>query len=280
VVAKEGLLGQEMCHFFEAKGISFVGSTHQEADILSRDALTSFFDQEEPTHIVNCAAYVNVDEAEGKGKELAYALNGRGAKNLTLLAKEKGARLIHIGTDYVFDGKKEEDYTETDLTNPINVYGKSKLEGEIEVLRYSKGLSLRTASIYGPWKKGLISGILEGLKTKEEMGHIVDQISAPTYTKDIAEAVFAIRDQAGIFHFANKGYISRYGLLMHLWKLAKELGREVICQKIRPVTQKEANRPAIRPERSVLATHKIEPFLSHPIRTWEEALREYVETLC
>ena len=280
VVAKNGLLGQEVCKNLEARGISYIGSSHLEADILNLEALKKFSQLHQPTHIVNCAAYVNVDEAEGSGKELAHKLNVIGPKNLVEISREANTRLIHIGTDYVFDGNKEGNYVETDTTNPINEYGRTKLLGEIEVLKYEKGLSLRTASIYGSGKPGIVSGILETLKTREEARHISDQISSPTYTNDICEAIFAVKNERGVFHFTNSGEVSRYGLVLHIWRLAKELGIEMKCKQVTPVTQKESKRAAIRPCRSVLSCKKIEPFLNKPIRTWEIALREYIQTLC
>jgi dTDP-4-dehydrorhamnose reductase len=280
VVGKDGLLGSEMCQFFKKQEIFFVASSHSEANILDVEALARFYEGHKPSHIVNCAAYVNVDEAEGKGKELAYALNVDGPKNLTALAKKHGLRMLHIGTDYVFDGEKKSDYVETDETNPINEYGRTKLLGEVEVVKYEKGLCLRTASIYGKGKAGIVSGILDQIKSKEVVQHISDQISTPTYTKDIAEALFQIKDESGIFHFTNEGSVSRYGLLLHIWHLAKELGIEVKCKEVRAVLQNECHRPAKRPLRSVLSNKKIEKFLEKPIRNWEEALREYVEELC
>ncbi len=275
-MAKEGLLGQEMCRFLQEKKIPFVGSTHREADILDKIAIARFCDKHKPTHIVNCAAYVNVDEAEGVGKEMAYAINVQGVKNLVAVAKEGGIRLIHISTDYVFNGKKKGNYKEGDPTHPINVYGETKLLGELEVVKYEKGLSVRTASIYGHGKPGIISGMIDTLKTKESARHITDQVSSPTYTKDLVAAIFAIRDQMGIFHFTNRGEVSRYGLLVHIEHLMQEMGIPVTCKKINQVSQKEAKRAAIRPERSVLSTEKIEQFLGKKARAWEEALREYM----
>ncbi len=280
VVAKDGLLGRELCHYFAENKIRYAGSSHFDADIMDIEALRKFCKAHTPTHIINCAAYVNVDEAEGLGKRLAFDLNVTGTKNLVTVSREFDARLLHIGTDYVFDGNKIDDYFETDQTNPINEYGRTKLLGEIEVLKYDKGLCLRTASIYGSGKPGIISGILDMLKSREEGRHISDQISSPTYTKDIAEALFAIKDEKGVFHFTNSGFVSRYELVLYIWQLAKELGIEMKCKKVTPVTQKESKRAAIRPVRSVLSHKKIEPYLKKPICTWEEALREYIQTLC
>lgn len=280
VVGKDGLLGREMCDYFAKNGIFFVGSSHGEADILDEKALLTFYQRHKPTHIVNCAAYVNVDEAEGKGKKQAYLINVEGPKNLTKLAEKEGIRMLHIGTDYVFDGEKKSDYTETDETNPINEYGRTKLLGEKEVIGYEKGLCLRTASIYGEKKRGIISGMVDLIKSKELVQHISDQISTPTYTKDIAEALFQIRDESGIFHFTNEGSVSRYELLVYVWHLAKELGIDVECREVKAVLQKDCNRPARRPIRSVLSNRKIAKFLQKPIRKWEEALREYMKEIC
>ncbi len=280
VVGKDGLLGKEMVSYFSENKIPFVPSSHYEADILDSTALEEFIQKNKPSHIVNCAAYVDVDKAESTGKELAYQLNVEGPKNLTRLAKKHGIRLIHVGTDYVFDGNKGGDYVETDSTHPINIYGETKLLGEQEVVRYEKGLCIRTASLYGSGKEGIVSGLLDILKTNKECKHISDQISSPTFTKDLAEAIYQVRDESGIFHFTNKGDISRYGLLLHMFHLAKELNIEINCEKVIAVTQKEAKRPATRPLRSVLCIKKIEPFLKMPIRTWESALREYITTLC
>ncbi|MBM3192863.1 MAG: dTDP-4-dehydrorhamnose reductase [Chlamydiae bacterium] len=280
VVGKDGLLGREMCDFFDKNGVYFVASSHGGADILDEKALLAFYNKHKPSHIVNCAAYVNVDEAEGKGKELAYLLNVEGPKNLTRLAKKEEIRLLHIGTDYVFDGEKKTDYTETDETNPINEYGRTKLLGEREVICYEKGLCLRTASIYGKSKPGIISGMIDAVKSKEVVQHISDQISTPTYAKDLAEAIFQIRDQSGLFHFTNEGSVSRYELLLYVWHLVKELGLDVKCREVKAVLQKDCSRAAKRPLRSVLSNKKIEKFLQKPIRKWEEALREYVEEIC
>ena len=280
VIAKDGLLGKEMCSYFAEKKISFVASSHVEADILDFESLEKFFQKDKFTHIVNCSAYTDVDRAESSEKALAYLLNVEGPKNLTRLSKKYNIHLIHIGTDYVFDGKKGGGYAETDHVNPINIYGETKLLGEEEVIKYEKGVCIRTASLYGEGKPGIVSGILEALKNNEECKHISDQISTPTYTKDLAEAIFALKDESGIFHFTNKGDVSRYGLLLHLFHLAKELNITIKCKKVIAITQNEANRPASRPLRSVLSTKKVEPFLKTPIRTWESALREYVTTLC
>ncbi len=278
VIGRDGLLGREVCDFFKANQIPYVATSHQEADILNEGALEHFYQLQDPkpTHIVNCAAYVLVDEAENSGRKLAFSLNVTGPKNLTTLCRRHDLRLIHIGTDYVFDGEKLGDYEESDPTCPINEYGKTKLLGEEEVISYEKGLCIRTASLYGCRKPGIVSGILDLLKTKESVGHIIDQVSSPTYTKDLAEAIFALKDQSGVFHFTNSGETSRYELVHYIMQLAGEFGIKITCKEVKPILQKNSKRAAIRPKRSVLCCKKITPFMKQPIRTWESALREYM----
>ena len=257
VVGSQGLLGQEMCAHLGEKG---VGSSRTEADILNPEALARFYEVHRPTHIVNCVAYTDVDKAEKD--PLAYALNVTGVQNLVDLAAMHRVHLIHISTDYVFDGKKRMPYEESDVTHPINAYGHTKRMGEEIVLQYEKGLSVRTASLYGVYKKGLISGMIEALQTRDEVQHVTDQISSPTWTKDLASGIYQLRDATGVAHFVNRGEVSRYGLLVHLAHLIKSKAR------IKAVTQKEIQRPAARPVYSVLA-------MRHEVRTWEEALEEY-----
>lgn len=278
VVAKQGLAGIEMCKCLERQKAVFVGSSHHEADVMSREALEAFYQKHRPTHIINCSANVNVDKAENEEKQLAYDINVTGTVHLAELAKRHDVRLIHISTDYVFDGEKESEYSETDPVNPINEYGKSKCMGEmLMVMLYPKAVSVRTASLYGLAKEGLVSGIIKALKTQEEVRHISDQISSPTYTYDLCEALFDIRDQSGIFHFTNKGHTSRVGLVEEIKRILEERGVPLKCRRVVGVTRAESKRPAMRPRRSILSNKKIEPFLTHPIRTWQEALRGYIE---
>jgi dTDP-4-dehydrorhamnose reductase len=280
IVGKDGLLGKELTHYFDENQIPYVASSHQEADILNKDELSNFFHIHHPTHIINAAAYTNVDDAEDIGRDLNYKINCEGPKNLTELSQNFGIRLIHISTDYVFDGEKEEDYNENDITNPINEYGRAKLLGEIEVLKYEKSVSIRTASLYGRYKKGIVSSMIDHIKNSEEVSHFVDQISTPTNTKDLCSAIYDLRDESGVFHFVNEGSVSRYGLMLHLYELALEFNLNIKCQKVVAKSQKDAKRKAIRPQRSVLSTNKIKSYLNKPIRTWQEAVREYFKSVC
>ncbi len=277
VVAKDGLVGSEMMKYLDEREVDHVGSTRQEADVTHPDSLKAYFEKHSPNLIINCSANVNVDAAEGVERDLAYDVNVTGPANLAKLAKERATRLLHISTDYVFDGDNDTDYVETDAVNPVNHYGITKLEGEQKLLEiYPEALSLRTASIFGAGKPGLVTGIIKMLESQEEAKGIVDQISTPTYSKHIVRALWDVRNEKGIFHFVNKGFASRFDLVEEVKNLANKLGHPIKCERIKGMPSVEFGRAAVRPKRSVLSTEKIERILKWPIRTWQEALREYL----
>ncbi len=280
VVAKLGLVGIEMMKFLKSKNVAHVGSSRSEADITDKESIRSFFNKHHPTHIINCSANVNVDLAEDQEKDLAYDVNVKGVVNLAELAKEYEVKLIHIGTDYVFDGEKETDYEESDPISPINQYGITKLEGEQKMLEmYPEAVCVRTASLFGAAKPGLVSGIIRMLETKDEAKGIIDQTSSPTYVPHLVQAIWAIRNEKGIFHFVNKGTASRFELVEEVKNYANEKGRAIKCNRIIGMQSAEFGRAAARPKRSVLSTHKIEEYLPFPIPSWQAALREYLREI-
>lgn len=280
VVGCEGLVGKEVMKFLEVHAIEHFGTTHVQADVTDIKLLRSVSASIKPTLIINCSAYVNVDLAEGEGREIAYHVNVVGVVNLAHVAKEKKAKLIHIGTDYVFNGANDKDYVEADQACPINRYGMTKLEGEQRMFEvYPQSICVRTASLYGRGKRGLVSTIIEGLETLEEVKAVIDQTSTPTYIPHLVQALWAVRNQSGIFHFVNKGYASRFDLVEEVKNYAEVLGRPMKCQRLIGVRSEELKRAALRPIRSVLSTHKIERYLSEPICCWKGALRQYLREL-
>ena len=280
VVAKNGMVGIDMCRLLEMKGIDFVASSHSQADVSDLAALEHFYQAHEPDTIFNCSANVNVDDAEGKEKDLAYQVNVRGVANLAHLAKKHQLKLIHISTDYVFDGMADHDYLESDEVNPINVYGKTKLEGEQKMFEiYPEAVSVRTSFLYGTGKEGHITSIIRQLREKESINGVTDQISSPTYTRDLVNALYDLRDQRGIFNFANSGAPSRFEVVQEIKAILESKMVSLKNREIRSLTRDELGRPAKRPARTILSLEKVKPFLSHPIRSWQEALREYIEEI-
>jgi dTDP-4-dehydrorhamnose reductase len=280
VVAKDGLVGKEMCKFLKEKGVSYFGTGRKEGDICNPTLLEEVYQKEKPTHIINCSANVHVDKAEMEEAGLAYDINVLGVMNLAELAKKHKIHLVHISTDYVFDGEMERDYLENDPVSPINVYGRTKQEGEEKMLKiYPKACSIRTASLYGSAKPGLVFFILKGLQEESKMQHISDQISNPTYVKDLVRAIYDLKEESGIFHFVNKGAVSRVGLVEEIKRQAEKRGMKLKCKEIVGVTRCESKRPAIRPKRSALSTSKVEKHLTFPIRTWQEAVSAYLDEI-
>lgn len=222
--------------------------------------------------VVNCAAFTNVDQAE-EHFDTALAVNGRAVGTLGAAAKERDAFVVHISTDFVFDGRQARPYVETDLPNPINAYGRSKLEGE-RALQYSAcaHVILRVQWSYGGHGTNFISKIQERARTGTELKVVADQVGAPTWTADMARAIaILIRDRrAGLYHFANTGYASRFEVARFI---AAQLNLRV---KIIPCTSEVLPAPALRPKYSWFDTAKIQAILDTPIRSWQEALAEFL----
>ncbi len=280
VVGCAGLVGKEMVKFVQEKGISCIGSTSEQVDVTDIESIRSFCKKHRPTHIINCSAHVHVDQAEKEERELAFAVNVTGVENLAEIAKEQGVHLIHIGTDYVFDGEKDSQYSETDEVNPINIYGLTKLQGEQRMLEiYPSAVCVRTASLYGKEKPGLVTYMIKALETQDEVLAIVDQVSTPTYVTCLVRAIWDIRNEKGIFHFVNKGHASRLDLARELMKHAETAGKKIKCTRLIGVKDRDSGRAAKRPHRSVLSTKKIEPYLSQPILSWQAALSQYLKEI-
>lgn len=276
VTGAEGMLGSSLVQCCLNKKIDVVGTSRREADIVECDALSSKAAQIRPTHIVNCAAYTDVDGAE-KEPEIAFAINAHGASNVARVACEYHARLIHISTDYVFNGIGTEPYVEEDLCAPANQYGHSKWEGEKRVLEtFPEACIVRTSWLFGLKGKNFISSLMHWFKHKEELHIVSDQRGRPTYCQDLAAAILTLLEGQGIFHFANEGERSRYQMALDLMDATKERGIALKCQRIIPVLSSKFPTPAIRPAYSVLNTSKYVHLTHIKPRPWAEILNDYL----
>jgi dTDP-4-dehydrorhamnose reductase len=229
--------------------------------------------QARPDVIVNCAAYTNVDKAESE-PELARLVNTEGPANLASLAKELDALLVHISTDYVFDGEGTRPYREDDPTAPLGAYGQTKLEGEEAVAAAgARYLTARTAWLYGSQGPNFILKMLELGRERDTLKVVDDQIGSPTHTKDLAGGVMTLLEagQEGLFHIVNSGRVSRYDLVKELFRLA-----DVSC-RLESAKTSDFPTPAARPLYSVLSTEKLEAF--YRPRPWQEALADYLKEL-
>jgi dTDP-4-dehydrorhamnose reductase len=269
----KGLLGSALCQSLDRNGILYRGSSHHDADVTDPKSLERYLQLFGPfTHIVNCAAYTAVDLAESN-IEKAWQLNVVAPANIGKLAQEKKMRVLHLSSDYVFDGLSAKPYLETDPTNPQTVYGKSKAAGEKNLLAIlPNACILRTSWLFGSHGKNFVSSMLRLMQEKEEIKVVNDQRGRPTYAPDLAEVIIQALNWSGIYHAASSDATTWYDF-------AKEIHRQalqpLICKKLIPVSSEEFAARAKRPHYSVLDTQKIEKKLK-PMRSWKEALKEYI----
>ncbi len=267
-----GQVGRALQDVLERHGIDHFGTTHAEVDIADSEQVRPYIDR--ATHIINAAALAQVDVAETE-RDRAFRANALGPENLAKQAQGK-ARLIHISTDYVFDGRLRRPYREEDETNPLNWYGQTKLEGELRILTHMPDACIiRPSWVFGGEGRNYASLMLDLMRQRTELRIVNDQIGRPTYAFDLAEALIAMRDESGIYHYANHGSLSKYAFARAIWESAKQKGIPMACERILPIHASAYPTPAVRPLYTPFDTSKIEQKLT--IRPWREALAEYFE---
>lgn len=276
IFGADGMLAKDLLELFNFEENIYVrGYSKHECDITSYDDIWNSIGGTKGsiTNVINCSAYNKVDEAEDN-EELAFKVNAHGPKILADICKENEIHLTHISTDYVFEGLKKEPYLEQDETDPLTVYGKSKLEGEGPVRALGdKGLVIRTAWLYGKHGKNFIDTVLNKLELGVDVNVVDDQIGAPTYTLDLANAIIqlACGFKSGLFHVTNSGSCTWYDFLI---KAATYLDYNL--SRIKKISSKQLIRKALRPKYSVLSMNRLERTLPEPIRNWEKALYQYL----
>ena len=242
-------------------------------DILDEIAIRELIAELKPDWVIHCAAFTNVDGCE-KEPDKAFRLNAEGARNVAKGAWGAKANMLYVSTDYVYDGEKTEPYVETDGTGPLNVYGQSKLKGEVEVLNIlPDALIVRTSWLFGKNGPNFIEAILAQVGKKDELSVVSDQVGSPTYTVDLSDALARLIevDASGVFHAANEGYCSWFQYAREILRLSGAAGINV-----KPMTTEELGRPALRPAYSVLSKEKYKRTTGHNMRHWEEALKDYL----
>ena len=276
ITGANGLLGHELSSIL--KDHTLILLSHSQLDISDPESVNKQIDSSSPDIIINSAAYTQVDACE-TNYDLAFKSNAIGPKNLAIKCKQLGIPLIHISTDYVFEGnkKKNSPLVEDDKLGPKTVYGKTKLEGEKMVQENcQKYFILRTAWLYGEGKN-FVKTMLSLSKKNKELKVVNDQIGSPTYAKDLAKAIKEIiekkSDKYGIYHVTNKGEVSWYEFAKKIFEIKN------IEIKVNPCTSEEFPRPAPRPHYSVLSNQKWIDAGFTPMRDYEEALNEYLNSL-
>jgi len=242
-------------------------------DITDRSAVEAFIKRHRPEIVVNCAAYTDVDGCT-RDPDLAMRVNGHAPGHVAEACADVGARMLHISTDYVFDGKADRPYVEDDPAAPINAYGTSKLAGERGVLQHLPDACIvRTSWLYGLHGKNFVSTMLALGRKPDELRVVNDQIGGPTYTVDLADAIIRlIRIGAtGTVHVVNAGQCSWHELACRALQLAG------LAKEVRPIASADYDSPTERPMRSVLSTARYTALIDRNMRPWTEALAEFVE---
>lgn len=278
ITGANGQLGTELHEILERE---FPGQTLytdvQELDLTNAQAVDSYVANNEITHIVNCAAYTAVDRAEEE-KMLCAAVNTDAVKNLAMAADANGAKIIHISTDYVFDGTNHRPYRESDKVNPISQYGTTKRKGETLLLALApQAIIIRTAWLYSAHGKNFVKTMLRLADSQPEIKVVCDQIGTPTFARDLARAVVKVLQShqwvPGIYHFTDEGAASWYDFAKAIFRIA---GKDV---KVTPIPTEDYPTPASRPSYSILDRTRIKATYGIEIPHWEEALADCLRQL-
>jgi dTDP-4-dehydrorhamnose reductase len=272
VTGAAGMLGREVVAAAERLGHEVAAWDLPECDLTDAGATLSAIRRLEPRAVVNCAAYTNVDGAEAD-EATATLVNGDAAGNVARACTAAGARLVHVSTDYVFDGSKREPWVESDATCPLGAYGRSKLHGEDLVrAELPDHAIVRTAWLFGPHGPNFVSTMLRLAAERDEVQVVTDQVGSPTFAGHLAPALvdMAERTDTGIFHGAGAGSCSWYELTLEAYDAAG-----VAC-RVLPTTAEQFARPAPRPAYSVLGSEREHPITLPP---WQEGVRAHLAAL-
>lgn len=276
-----GQLGQDFQKYFKKIKIKYIATDYKETetcqalDITNVDSVKEFLENKSIDCIINCAAYNNVDKAEEE-KEAAYTLNCRAPENLAKAAKEIGALYMTYSTDFVFDGEKKEAYIEEDKTNPLSVYGMSKRDGETAVLNcYDKALVVRTSWVFGMGNNNFNKSVINWSKTKEEISVVDDQVSAPTYSWDLAVYSWEMlkKGATGIYHLSNDGEASKYDQAKYVLDYIGWTGT------LKRGKTSDFILPAKRAKYSKLSSKKAEYIIGGKVPTWQSGIDRFLHEM-
>lgn len=262
-------------------GFNFIYTDFNELDITSEEAVRDFFAQQEIHACVNCAAYTAVDKAESD-EDFAFKLNFEAVMNLATICSEYNTQLVHISTDYVFNGQQNVPYTETDDASPNSIYGSSKLRGEgAAVGSNPTTIVLRTSWLYSEFGVNFVKRMRELMQEKESLNVVFDQTGTPTYAVDLAKTILTVLtkvwdvpgEYGGVYHYSNEGVTSWYDFAVAIRELTN-----ASCT-VAPITSDKYPTPAKRPAYSVLNKEKIKETFGIQIPHWKESLKECIKQL-
>ncbi len=276
VTGANGQVGQAIQKLSEkTTGITFVFADSSSLDITNAENCLNFFERYKPDYCINTAAYTAVDLAESN-QEKAYEVNVLGVRNIVQACKKHQTSLIHLSTDFVFDGIKNVPYSENDIPNPQSTYGKTKLGGEAEAKKWEKHFIIRTSWVYSEYGKNFMKTMLNLATTHKTIRVVNDQIGSPTNANCLAQALLHIiqsktaATQFGTYHFANQESCSWYSFAKEIFLLTQTQ------VDLLPIPTTDYPTPAIRPHYSVLDTGKFTTTFGLPIKTWQQALLQSI----
>jgi len=280
LIGNKGMLGREVEALLQKKELAYIASD-QEIDITSLDELRMFSADKPISWIINCAAYTAVDRAEDE-PDLAFKINADGPRNIAEIARNKGAKLVHISTDYVFDGTKAGAYLETDPPHPLGVYSQSKYQGEVNIAdTLSEYFIIRSAWLYGKQGNNFVYTMLRLFQERDEVSVVGDQWGSPTYAPDLAAAILEIirlnSAAYGIYNFTNEGKITWYDFAREIHRLTKD--SKLKAQNLKSILTRDYPTKTQRPQNSYLSKDKITRIFNISPRNWDAALNEFMASL-
>ena len=275
ITGVNGQLGYDVKRELLERGYTdILAPTRVDLDITNEDAVKKMIREYRPSVIFHCAAYTAVDKAEEE-QEKCYQVNVLGTKYLTEAAKEVGAKIIYISTDYVFDGTKEGLYQIEDKVNPVNYYGKTKYLGENFIREYDNHIIVRISWVFGINGKNFIRTMLNLAESHKELNVVCDQIGSPTYTKDLAGLLvnMFLSNVKGLYHVTNEGYCSWYEFAEFIFK---ESRKKV---KVHPILTKDYKTLAPRPLNSKMSKESLDDIEMKRLPEWQDAVKRYLREL-
>ena len=275
LTGSNGQLGHDFKKIFNKKNIEYIATDYKELDITSDKDLNKFFQENEGiTHVINCAAYNDVDKAETDKK--VWLLNAEAPKKLAEFSKKIGVIFVTYTTDFVFDGEKNSPYMEDDKTNGISEYGKSKAQGEKDVLEaYDRSFVIRTSWVFGIANNNFNKQVINWSKSRNELNIVDDQVSVPTYSMDLAEFSWKLiqTGKFGLYHITNDGIASKYDQAKYV---LEKIGWNGILGRAKTA---DFNLPAKRPPYSKLDSSKVEKLLGEKIPSWQSGIDRFLEEM-
>ena len=287
ITGAQGQVGKELVSIANQRGFDVIAAGQTELDITQLKNIKSYFEVHQPDLVINAAAYTAVNKAEEE-QDITYAINRDGTANLAAVSKEKNIPLLHISTDYVFDGTKSEAYSENDAVSPLGIYGISKWQGE-ETIRQTlpEHIILRVAWVFGTQGNYFVKTMLRLAKDRDELSVVADQFGRPSPAKDIAKTLIILAEQYqkektlewGTYHYCGDEKVSWCGFAKEILKQAKEQGLIEKDIKVNAITTAEYQDPTKRPANSMLDCEKIKNTFGIEMPSWKESLNQVLTEL-